>query len=99
MAKSRAKTSCWLVRSWEAGTGRAAIPSGTTVPPSVGASGSNCANSSPVPRGCWRRSAESRGARELLRLGLHDDIQFAADLDRFDIIPRLETDGWRIEAA
>ena len=52
----------------------------------------------PGAEGLLAALRESQGARELLQLGLDDDLQFAADLDRFDATPRLDTHCWRIEA-
>jgi 2-phosphosulfolactate phosphatase len=49
-----------------------------------------------------RLAAELRktlGARNLLALGLDDDILAAARLDRFDLVPRLDPETLRIRAA
>jgi 2-phosphosulfolactate phosphatase len=38
----------------------------------------------------------SRGGRNLLKIGLESDIQTAAEVDRFDLIPELDLKDWRI---
>jgi 2-phosphosulfolactate phosphatase len=42
---------------------------------------------------------KSFGARNLIALGLDDDILAAAQMDRFDVAPRLDTKTFRIAAA
>ena len=44
------------------------------------------------------RLRKSLGARSLIALGLDDDILAAAQLDRFDLVPRLDTKTFRIRA-
>jgi 2-phosphosulfolactate phosphatase len=44
------------------------------------------------------RLRKSRGARSLIALGLDDDILAAAQIDRFDLVPRLDTKTFRIQA-
>lgn len=39
---------------------------------------------------------ESRGGRDLVEIGLGDDIGLAARVDRFDIVPLLDTVAWKI---
>jgi 2-phosphosulfolactate phosphatase len=41
---------------------------------------------------------KSLGARHLIALGLDDDILAAAQLDQFDLVPRLDTKTFRIRA-
>lgn len=42
------------------------------------------------------RLAESRGGRNLARIGLADDIARAAEVDKFDVVPCLDLATWRI---
>jgi phosphosulfolactate phosphohydrolase-like enzyme len=42
--------------------------------------------------------ALSAGARELLELGYSRDIELAADVDRFQLVPELRRDPLRVEA-
>ena len=42
------------------------------------------------------RLRKSLGARSLIALGLDDDIRAAAQIDRFDLVPRLDTKTFRI---
>ncbi|MGI8978034.1 MAG: 2-phosphosulfolactate phosphatase [Pirellulaceae bacterium] len=39
---------------------------------------------------------ESRGGRNLIEIGHEDDIDLAAQIDRFDIVPELDVAAWRI---
>lgn len=41
---------------------------------------------------------ESRGGRNLIELGQQDDIDIAAQIDKFTIAPQLDLIRWRIEA-
>ena len=38
----------------------------------------------------------SRGGRNLIEIGQEDDIEIAAQIDRFDIVPELDLATWRI---
>lgn len=40
----------------------------------------------------------SYGARNLIEVGLGQDIEVAAQVDRFDVVPELSLDDWRIRA-
>jgi 2-phosphosulfolactate phosphatase len=42
---------------------------------------------------------ETQGGRNLMAIGLEHDIDTAAEVDRFDIVPRLNIARWRIVAA
>lgn len=42
------------------------------------------------------RLKASRGGRNVLRIGMEDDIEIAATLDLFDFAPRLDVGTWRI---
>jgi 2-phosphosulfolactate phosphatase len=42
---------------------------------------------------------ETQGGRNLLSIGLEHDIDMAADVDRFDIVPQLDIANWRIVVA
>lgn len=42
------------------------------------------------------RLKQSRGGRNVLRLGQQDDIDIAATLDKFDVVPKLSTKSWEI---
>ena len=39
---------------------------------------------------------ESRGGRNLIEIGQENDIDIAAQIDRFDIVPELDIAAWRI---
>ena len=39
---------------------------------------------------------ESRGGRNLIEIGHENDIDLAAQIDRFDIVPELDVSAWRI---
>ena len=39
---------------------------------------------------------ETQGGRNLVRIGLEHDIDVAAEVDRFDIVPQLDLAEWRI---
>ncbi|MFN0018061.1 MAG: 2-phosphosulfolactate phosphatase [Pirellulaceae bacterium] len=39
---------------------------------------------------------ESRGGRNLIEIGQENDIDLAAQIDRFDIVPELDVGTWRI---
>ncbi|MCE9525573.1 MAG: 2-phosphosulfolactate phosphatase [Planctomycetales bacterium] len=41
---------------------------------------------------------ESRGGRNLIEIGQGDDIDLAAQIDRFDIVPELDIAAWRIRS-
>jgi 2-phosphosulfolactate phosphatase len=41
---------------------------------------------------------ETRGGRNLIRIGMSDDLAWAADVDRFAIVPRFDARTQRIEA-
>jgi 2-phosphosulfolactate phosphatase len=41
---------------------------------------------------------ETQGGRNLVRIGLEHDIDAAAEVDRFDIVPQLDIAAWRIVA-
>lgn len=43
-----------------------------------------------------RRLAQSRGGRNLSGIGLAGDITCAAEANKFDVVPRLDLDTWRI---
>lgn len=45
------------------------------------------------------RIRESRGGQNVLAIGQEADIQIAAELDRFQIVPRLDLARWRIGSA
>lgn len=38
----------------------------------------------------------SQGGRNLLRIGQQGDIEWAADIDRFDCVPKLKRDDWAV---
>jgi 2-phosphosulfolactate phosphatase len=38
----------------------------------------------------------SRGGRNLIEIGQENDIDLAAQIDKFDSVPRLDVDAWRI---
>ncbi len=42
------------------------------------------------------RLKQSRGGRNVLRLGQENDIDLAATLDRFHVVPKLSTETWEI---
>jgi len=42
------------------------------------------------------RLKQSRGGRNVLRLGQENDIDIAATLDKFDVVPKLNTQSWEI---
>jgi 2-phosphosulfolactate phosphatase len=42
---------------------------------------------------------DSRGGRNLIDIGQESDIDLAAQMDRFDIVPQLDIDSWRIGLA
>jgi 2-phosphosulfolactate phosphatase len=42
---------------------------------------------------------DSRGGRNLIDTGQENDIDLAAQIDRFDIVPELDLDSWRIRVA
>lgn len=42
---------------------------------------------------------QTRGGRNLASIGLAGDIEFAANVDAFDIVPQLDTQNWRIRVA
>ncbi|GAA4425629.1 2-phosphosulfolactate phosphatase [Bremerella cremea] len=42
------------------------------------------------------RLKRSRGGRNVLRIGLEADIEIAATLDKFDVVPHLDTTSWKI---
>ena len=42
---------------------------------------------------------ESRGGRNLIDTGQENDIDLAAQIDKFDIVPELELTAWRIRRA
>jgi len=39
---------------------------------------------------------DSRGGRNLIEIGQEDDIEIAAQIDKFDIVPELDQAAWRI---
>jgi 2-phosphosulfolactate phosphatase len=41
---------------------------------------------------------ETQGGRNLMGIGLEHDIDTAAEIDRFDIVPQLDMEAWRIIA-
>ena len=52
---------------------------------------------SSVPRQWLAKTlAESKGGRNLTRVGLARDIADCADLDRFDVVPELDVDAWEV---
>lgn len=48
--------------------------------------------------GLAQRLRLSRGGRNVLQIGLEDDIDIAATLDKFDLVPQLDTEAWEIKA-
>jgi 2-phosphosulfolactate phosphatase len=42
---------------------------------------------------------ETQGGRNLMAIGLEHDIDTAAEVDRFDIVPQLDIENWRIVVA
>jgi 2-phosphosulfolactate phosphatase len=42
---------------------------------------------------------DTQGGRNLMAIGLEHDIDFAAEVDRFDIVPQLDIAQWRIVTA
>ena len=42
---------------------------------------------------------DSRGGRNLIDIGQEDDIDLAAQIDKFDIVPELDLASWRIRVA
>ena len=42
---------------------------------------------------------DTQGGRNLVAIGLEHDIDSAAEVDRFDIVPQLDIAAWRIERA
>ncbi|PQO39451.1 2-phosphosulfolactate phosphatase [Blastopirellula marina] len=42
------------------------------------------------------RLKQSRGGRNVLRLGQENDIEIAATLDKFTVVPKLDTQHWEI---
>lgn len=42
------------------------------------------------------RLQKSRGGRNVLAIGLENDIQIAATLDKFDLVPELDAGSWEI---
>jgi 2-phosphosulfolactate phosphatase len=46
-----------------------------------------------------RTLRDTRGGRNLIALGLEHDIDAAAQIDRFQVVPELDTKNWRITAA
>jgi 2-phosphosulfolactate phosphatase len=42
---------------------------------------------------------DSRGGRNLIEIGHENDIDLAAQLDRFDIVPELDVAAWRIRTS
>jgi hypothetical protein len=42
---------------------------------------------------------QSEGGRNLLAIGMEHDIDSAADVDRFSIVPQLDVASWRIVPA
>ncbi|PQO28380.1 2-phosphosulfolactate phosphatase [Blastopirellula marina] len=43
-----------------------------------------------------QRLKSSRGGRNVLRIGLEGDIEIAATLDKFNVVPRLDPSSWQI---
>ena len=41
----------------------------------------------------------SRGGRNLLEIGMENDIAIAAEIDKFDLAPALDTKTWRVRVA
>ena len=41
---------------------------------------------------------DSRGGRNLIEIGQENDIDLAAQIDKFDIVPELDLAAWRIRA-
>ena len=39
---------------------------------------------------------DSRGGRNLIEIGQENDIEIAAQIDKFDIVPELDLAAWRI---
>ena len=67
----------------------------------VGTGGERSAESSTTitPKALAAHLAEhSQGGRNLASIGLADDILIASQIDRFDIVPRLDVRTWRITA-
>ena len=42
---------------------------------------------------------DSRGGRNLIDTGQENDIDLAAQIDKFDIVPELDLKSWRIRVA
>lgn len=61
--------------------------------------GCESGDASAAQHAVYRAISNGLGARNLARLGFEDDIQFAADVDRFDVVPELDTRSWRIRLA
>ncbi|MBI1247117.1 2-phosphosulfolactate phosphatase [bacterium] len=45
------------------------------------------------------RLKQSRGGRNVLRIGLETDIEIAATLNKFEVVPRLDPKTWKITAS
>ena len=39
---------------------------------------------------------DSRGGRNLIEIGQENDIEIAAQIDKFDIVPELDLATWRL---
>jgi 2-phosphosulfolactate phosphatase len=46
-----------------------------------------------------RALRHSRGGRNLIEIGLENDIAIAAEIDKFDLVPVLDTASWRVRMA
>ena len=46
-----------------------------------------------------RALRQSRGGRNLIEIGLENDIAIAAEIDRFDLVPVLDLATWRVTVA
>jgi 2-phosphosulfolactate phosphatase len=64
---------------------RAAVPHGARPPKALGGELSLALH-------------ETQGGRNLMAIGLEHDIDTAAEVDRFDIVPQLDIESWRIVA-
>lgn len=41
----------------------------------------------------------SRGGRNLIEIGMENDIAIAAEIDKFDVVPVVDTTSWRVRVA
>jgi 2-phosphosulfolactate phosphatase len=90
-------------------SGRSALASGGREPPETRAAVLN--DQAELVRDAWQAAASdltadplsrtlrvSRGGRNLIGMGHENDIDLAAEIDKFDIVPELDLATWRIRA-